>query len=145
MSGEYELVFAGGHGGVISRTTGDYSFIPSFLTEFDRAAPLFGQVNEGEIVQLLGSDAWTFEAVEDQMLTVEVISIGDDCRQDLDMVLVDPRGDRFQLDWIGNGGCNGHGPFELEMSGEYELVFAGGHGGVIDETTGGYSFIPNIN
>gem|GEM_PF-4844884 len=105
---------------------------------------VFDTVLEGEIEELFGSDAWLFEAEQGQFLTVDLVRLEGECRQDIDMLLIDPTGEEIVNEWVGNGGCNGHGPFELNITGEYALVFAGGDGAVIDRTTGEYAFIPSF-
>lgn len=144
-SGDYALEFVGGDGGIIEATTGIYRFVPSFLTERDEQPVTFGVPNEGEISQLFGTDRWTFDATAGQLLTIDILSIGTDCRQDLDLYLVDPFGERTDLGWIGNGGCRGKGPWELTLDGSYALEFTGGDGGIIPSYTGPYRFVPAVN
>ncbi|MEL7156379.1 MAG: PPC domain-containing protein [Actinomycetota bacterium] len=144
-TGDHALEFVGGDGSIIEATTGIYRFVPSFLTERDEQPISFGVPNDGEITQLFGTDLWTFEASAGQLLTVDILSIGSDCRQDLDMYLVDPFGERTDLGWVGNGGCSGEGPWELTLDGTYALEFTGGDGGIIPSYTGAYRFIPALN
>jgi hypothetical protein len=143
-TGTWALEFAGGDGAVISETTGAYRFVPTVVTEVDTNPIVFDQPNEGEISQLFGVDQWTFEASAGQTLTIDVHQIDDDCDQDLELALVDPFGERVELGWIGNGGCTLQGPFELERDGTYALEFAGGDGGVIEDSTGPYRFTPTL-
>ncbi len=140
QSGSYVLEFSGGNGGVIKNDTGSYRFVPRFLTERDEQAASFGTPLTGEISNLFGIDRWTFDAKDGDLLTVDVLTIDHDCRQDLTMTIEDPFGERESLGWIGNGGCDGHGPFELDRDGTYVLEFSGGNGGVIKDETGSYSF-----
>ncbi|MEM9893120.1 MAG: pre-peptidase C-terminal domain-containing protein [Actinomycetota bacterium] len=141
-TGDYELQFVGGDGGTIESTSGPYQFVPRILTERDESSLTFDTVQGGEISEVFGSDVWTFDATAGQVLAVEILTIGqaDSCRQDLDLFIVDPLGQRFDVGWIGNGGCRAQGPFVLDETGTYALEFAGGDGGTIESTTGIYQF-----
>ncbi len=139
-TGDYELQFVGGDGGVIEATTGEYQFIPRILTERDTNPVTFDEVQGGEISEIFGSDVWTFDATAGQVLAIEILAIGQSCRQDLDLFIIDPLGQREDVGWVGNGGCRAQGPFVLAESGTYALEFAGGEGGVIESTTGIYQF-----
>ena len=143
-TGPWALEFVGGDGAVISDTTGGYRFVPVWLTEFDSAPAVFDQPNDGGISQVFGVDQWTFEGTAGEQISIEVLSIGDDCNQDLTLALIDPFEERTELTWVGNGGCEVHGPFQLERDGTYAIEFSGGDGAVIQDTTGAYQFVPRL-
>lgn len=144
-TGEYMIEFAGGSGSS-HEPTGSYSFTPSFLTELDSYPAAFGSRNDGEISQLFGTDRWTFDGKAGQLLTVDLESVegdGSGCWQDLTLYLVVPSGDKLEVGWVGNNGCKGHGPFELDEDGAYALEFAGGSG-ASHVPAGTYRFTPSL-
>ena len=143
--GPHVLEFHGGSGNAIPDVVGAYRFLVTYLTESDEQAAAAGSVHEGEISQTFGSDRWTFEADEGQNVTVEVLSIDHDCRQDLLLFLEDSFGEQEEIAWIGNGGCKAYEPIELQRSGTHTLVFQGGSGRAIPDTTGAYSFTFNLS
>lgn len=140
-TGDYELQFVGGDGGIIEPTTGPYRFIPRILTQRTTAPLQFGTLLDGEISEIFGSEVWTFDATAGQILTVEVTAIGETgCSQDLEMFVIDPLGQRNDAEWIGNNRCEAHGPYQLTETGTYALEFAGGDGGIIQPAIGIYQF-----
>jgi hypothetical protein len=144
LDGDHVLEFYGGHGSTIADNTGAYRFVPSWLTEREEAAAAPGATIDSGIDEVLGSERWTFDAAAGDVLTIEVLAIDNNCSQDLDMILEDPFGEQVEQIWVGNGGCQAHGPFELERDGTYAIQFAGGSGSTIREKTGAYSFRFNV-
>ncbi len=138
--GVYAIEFHGGDGGVIDEPTGTYRFMASLLTERDESAAAPDTKLDGEITQVFGADRWTFDATEGQRITIDVLAIDHDCRQDLTMTLEDPFAEREEIAWVGNGGCRAYDPIELTRSGTHAIEFSGGDGGVIDDNLGAYSF-----
>jgi len=139
-NGAHTLEFHGGNGSVIEDVTGEYRFVLSFLTELDVVGAAPDTRLDGEITQVYGIDRWTFDAAANQRLTIEVLSIDHECRQDLTMTLEDPFGERDEIAWVGNNGCELYEPIELPRRGTYSIEFSGGGGSVIEESLGGYSF-----
>ncbi|MEM8925919.1 MAG: hypothetical protein AAGD35_20635 [Actinomycetota bacterium] len=140
LDGDYGLQFVGGDGGIIQPNLAPYSFTAFILTDVEQAPLMPGVQTVGGIDQVFGVDRWTFEADAGQRLAIDVSAIGDDCRQDLRMFLIDPAGQRTEVAWIGNSGCRGYGPLELTETGAHALEFVGGHGGIISPATGSYTF-----
>jgi phosphoribosyl-AMP cyclohydrolase len=144
-AGAYVLEFAGGAGDIIKHQIGGYRFVPGFVTERDEEAVVLDQPLKGEISQLFGADRWTIDASKGDSLTIEVINIGDDCRQDVALILEDPFGVREPLSWVGNNRCKVHGPYVLERDGTHVIEFVGGKGDIIDDTTGPYTFLVSLS
>ena len=142
--GQHVLEFHGGSGNAIPDVAGAYRFLVTFLTERDEEAATAGTLLEGEISQTFGSDRWTFDANEGQNITIEVLSIDHECRQDLTLTIEDPFGEQEEVAWIGNGGCKAYEPIELQRSGTHTIIFQGGSGNAIPDTTGAYSFTFNL-
>jgi hypothetical protein len=140
LDGEHVLELHGGHGSTIADNTGKYRLVPSWLTQREESAASAGSSIDGSISQVFGSQRWTFEASAGSALVIDVDSIGGGCSQDLDMRIEDPFGEEVENLWVGNGGCQSHGPFELERDGQYVLEFAGGNGSTIAKKTGDYTF-----
>ncbi len=144
QAGQYGLEFVGGDGVIIDDATGTYAFVADLLVEFDEQPLVSDQSVEGRIEQLFGTDRYTFEAAAGSRLVVNVEAIGDDCRADLTMNLIDPDGTRNELAWVGNRQCQAHGPFELTVDGTYALEFEGGDGQIVAPATGPYTFTATL-
>jgi hypothetical protein len=145
MTGPHTLEFHGGGGSVIEDATGSYRFLLSFLTELDVVEAAPDSRLDGEITQVFGTDRWNFDATEGQKVTIEILSIDHDCRQDLTMFIEDPFGDREEIGWVGNGGCDLYEPIDLSRTGTYAIDFTGGGGSVIEDNLGSYTFTFSLN
>ena len=143
-SGTHVLEFRGGDGAVIDSTTGAYRFVPYVLTERDVAPVVFDEPVDGEISELLGVDRWTFDASAGQLLIIDVVSIGDNCRQDLKLTLEDPFAEREEIAWVGNSGCRLYDPIEIGQDGTHVIEFHGGDASIIDDPTGPYQFTVSL-
>ncbi|MCP4223249.1 MAG: hypothetical protein GY773_07920 [Actinomycetia bacterium] len=144
QSGQHTIEFVGGDGAIIDEVTGDYRFVPTLLTEHDVAPLVFDQSNDGEIVEILGVDRWTFDGETGALLTIDVLSIDHGCNQDLTMTLEDPLGEREEVAWVGNRRCSVHGRIGLGRGGPYVLELFGGSGAVIDDKVGAYRLVPSF-